>query len=163
MSRHERIYRNLRQVTVYVDMVGDLFHAGHIELLKAARAHGDWLVVGVLGDETAKSYKRLPIMTLAERVAVVEACRYVDEVIAGAPFEVDEAFLNEHDIATVVHGDDLSPQAAKAVYGAAVAAGKLRYVPRTTAISTTDLIQRVIDRSAPDIRSACATTEDPTL
>lgn len=95
---------------VYVDMVGDLFHAGHVELLRAARAHGDYLIVGVLSDETATAYKRTPIMKLAERVAVVEACRYVDEVIADAPFEVGEAFLLAHDIATVVHGDDLSPE-----------------------------------------------------
>lgn len=110
---------------VYVDMVGDLFHAGHVELLRAARTHGDYLIVGVLSDETAAGYKRPPIMTLAERVAVVEACRYVDEVIADAPFRIDEAFLAEHAITTVVHGDDLSPEGAEAVYGAAVAAGKL--------------------------------------
>jgi len=76
---------------VYVDMVGDLFHAGHVELLRAARRHGDWLVVGVLSDETVASYKRRPIMSLAERVAVIESCRYVDEVIEDAPFQVTEA------------------------------------------------------------------------
>lgn len=48
---------------VYVDMVGDLFHAGHVSLLREARRHGDWLVVGVLSDDTAASYKRRPIMT----------------------------------------------------------------------------------------------------
>ena len=100
---------------VYVDMVGDLFHAGHVELLRAAKAHGDRLIVGVLADETAEAYKRRPIMTLSERVAVVEACRYVDEVIAGAPFQVDNEFLAEHDIDVVVHGDDLTAEAAEAV------------------------------------------------
>ena len=133
---------------VYVDMVGDLFHAGHVELLRAARAHGAYLIVGVLSDETAAAYKRTPIMNLAERVTVIEACKYVDEVVADAPFQIDEAFLVEHDIATVVHGDDLSTRAAEAVYGAALAAGKLEYVPRTTGISTTDLIQRVLDAKA---------------
>ena len=129
---------------VYVDMVGDLFHAGHVELLRAARTHGDHVIVGVLSDESAAAYKRTPIMTLAERVAVIEACKYVDEVVAGAPFQIDEAFLAEHDITTVVHGDDLSPQGADVVYRAALTAGKLKYVPRTTGISTTDLIQRVL-------------------
>ncbi len=129
-------------------MVGDLFHAGHVELLRAARTHGDYLIVGVLSDETAASYKRRPIMGLDERVAVVEACRYVDEVIPDAPFQVDEQFLAEHDIAIVVHGDDLTPEGAESVYGAAVAAGKLEYVPRTSGISTTDLIQRVLDAKA---------------
>jgi cytidyltransferase-like protein len=135
---------------VYVDMVGDLFHAGHVELLRAARRHGDWLVVGVLSDETVASYKRRPIMSLAERVAVIESCRYVDEVIEDAPFQVTEGFLAEHDFATVVHGDDLSPQDAELVYGAAAAAGKLKYVRRTAGISTTELIQRVLEANASD-------------
>jgi cytidyltransferase-like protein len=126
-------------------MAGDLFHAGHVSLLREARRHGDWLIVGVLSDETVASYKRRPIMSLAERVAVIESCRYVDEVIEDAPFQVTEEFLAEHDITTVVHGDDLSPQDAEPVYGAAAAAGKLKYVRRTAGISTTELIQRVLD------------------
>ncbi len=133
---------------VYVDMVGDLFHAGHVSLLREARQHGDWLVVGVLSDDTAASYKRRPIMTLAERVTVIESCRYVDEVIEDAPFQVSEAFLDEHAITTVVHGDDLTPQGAESVYGPAAAAGKLTFIRRTGGISTTQLIQRVLDAAA---------------
>ena len=133
---------------VYVDMVGDLFHAGHVSLLREARRHGDWLVVGVMSDDTAASYKRRPIMTLAERVAVIESCRYVDEVIEDAPFRVTEEFLEEHAITAVVHGDDLSPEGAESVYGPAAAAGRLIYLPRTAGISTTQLIQRVLDAAA---------------
>ena len=94
---------------VYVDMVGDLFHAGHVALLRAARALGDELVVGVLSDETATAYKRRPIMTLDERVAVIEACRHVDEVIADAPDRLTHEFLEEHQLDLVVHGDDIDP------------------------------------------------------
>jgi cytidyltransferase-like protein len=130
---------------VYVDMVGDLFHAGHVALLREARRHGDWLVVGVLSDDTAASYKRRPIMSLTERVAVIESCRYVDEVIEDAPFRVTEDFLDEHAIDTVVHGDDLSAEGAESLYGPAVAAGRFAYVQRTGGISTTQLIQRVLD------------------
>lgn len=133
---------------VYVDMVGDLFHAGHVLLLREARRHGDWLVVGVLSDDTAASYKRRPIMSLAERVAVIESCRYVDEVIEDAPLQVTEAFLAERGITTVVHGDDLSPEGAEFAYGPAAAGGKLTFVRRTGGISTTQLIQRVLDAAA---------------
>ena len=133
---------------VYVDMVGDLFHAGHVALLREARGHGDHLVVGVLGDETTAAYKRRPIMTLAERVAVIESCRYVDEVIADAPFVVDEGFLDEHAITTVVHGDDLSLDGAASIYGPAVERGALVLVERTSGLSTTQVIQRVLERGA---------------
>lgn len=139
-----------RGTRVYVDMVGDLFHAGHVELLRAARREGDWLIVGVLSDETASAYKRRPIMTLAERVTVVESCRYVDEVIADAPFEVDADFLAVHAIDAVVHGNDLTPEGADAVYGDAVAAGKLVLVPRRSSLSTTELIRRVIEADRDD-------------
>ena len=130
---------------VYVDMVGDLFHAGHVALLRAARELGDHLVVGVLSDETAAAYKRRPIMTLAERVAVIEACRYVDEVIPDAPDRLTQEFLDEHEVALVVHGDDVG--AGAEVYGPAAATGRLRLVPRTGGISTTDLIARVRNRT----------------
>ena len=133
---------------VYVDMVGDLFHAGHVALLRAARELGDYLVVGVLSDETVAAYKRRPIMTLTERVAVIEACRYVDEVIPDAPNQLTAAFLDEHKLALVVHGDDLDAGAAADVYGPAVKTGRLRLVPRRGVISMTDLIARVRSRSA---------------
>jgi cytidyltransferase-like protein len=134
---------------VYVDMVGDLFHAGHISLLRKARRYGDWLIVGVLSDAAAASYKRRPIMTLAERVAVIECCRYVDEVVAGAPCQLTEEFLATHDITTVVHGDDLSPGEMQDWYGVAAGAGKLQLVRYTAGISTTELIMRVQERALP--------------
>lgn len=82
-------------------------------------------------------------MTLAERVAVIEACRFVDEVIADVPLRLTQAFLDEHDLALVVHGDDLDLAGAADVYGPVVAAELLRLVPRSRDISTTDLIARV--------------------
>ncbi|MBS3940053.1 MAG: adenylyltransferase/cytidyltransferase family protein [Actinobacteria bacterium] len=131
---------------VYVDMVGDLFHAGHVELLRQARGFGDHLVVGVLSDEVVAAYKRPPVMTLEERVAVIEACRYVDEVIPAAPDVVTLAFLRAHDLAVVVHGDDLGVDAIAGVYGEVAAAGMLRLVPERPDISTTNLLRRIRDR-----------------
>ena len=131
---------------VYVDMVGDLFHAGHVSLLREARQHGDWLVVGVLSDDTAASYKRRPVMTLDERMTVIAACRYVDEVVADAPLTVTQDFLDHHRISIVVHGDDLAPGVAESVYGPAVSAGRLVQVRRVLHLSTSQVIQRVRDR-----------------
>ncbi|MEU3514814.1 adenylyltransferase/cytidyltransferase family protein [Streptomyces sp. NPDC006654] len=127
---------------VYVDMVGDLFHPGHVALLRAARAFGERLIVGVLSDEVVARYKRKPIMTLAERVAVIEACRYVDVVLPNAPYRVTIGFLDLYGIDVVVHGDDLTADALKEVFGPVADAGKLRLVRYTAGVSTTELIRR---------------------
>lgn len=70
---------------VYVDIVGDLFHAGHVDFLKKARSFGDYLIVGVLADDVVEGYKRQPVLSLDERVKMVAACRYVDEVLVAPP------------------------------------------------------------------------------
>ena len=67
---------------VYVDAVADLFHYGHVGFLEKASALGDYLIVGVHSDETVSSYKRKPVMRMDERIAVVQGCRFVDEVVA---------------------------------------------------------------------------------
>ena len=133
---------------VYVDMVGDLFQPGHVALLRAACEFGDELVVGVLSDETVAAYKRRPVMRLAERVMVIEACRYVDEVIPDAPYRVTRDFLDGHRLALAVHSDDLPDEGVADVYGEVQQAGRLRFVPRTGAISTTALIERVRARTS---------------
>lgn len=134
------------QTRVYVDMVGDLFHMGHVALLKAAREMGDWLVVGVLSDEVVEAYKRRPIMSLDERTSVIRSCRYVDEVIPGAPDRVTIDFLDSHGIAFIVHGDDIVLSSTNHVYAEVAAAGRLRLIPRTNSISTTEIIRRVKER-----------------
>ena len=67
----------------YVQGVFDLFHIGHLNLLRRAKACCDYLIVGVVSDDIVKSYKnRMPCIPLDERMAIVEAVRYVDEVVA---------------------------------------------------------------------------------
>ncbi|MDP2669421.1 MAG: adenylyltransferase/cytidyltransferase family protein [bacterium] len=67
---------------VYTYGVFDLFHRGHVELLKEAKALGDELVVGVFSDEVAESFKRKPAISLADRVHMVQHCLFVDKVVA---------------------------------------------------------------------------------
>ncbi|MDL5199044.1 hypothetical protein [Streptomyces sp. ALI-76-A] len=55
-------------------------------------------------------------------------------------------FLDDHDIAVVVHGDDISPDAIEEVFGPVAAVGKLRLVEYTAGVSTTDLIRRCLAR-----------------
>lgn len=69
-------------VVGYVPGAWDMFHIGHLNILKRAREHVDWLVVGVVTDEALVDMKgRPPVITLDERMAIVEALRFVDEVV----------------------------------------------------------------------------------
>ena len=83
-------------VRVYIDLIGDLFHAGHLRHLEKARSLGDTLVIGVFDDETAAQISHVPVMNLDERVAVMAALRCVDEVIPAAPLVPDQAYLTVH-------------------------------------------------------------------
>jgi glycerol-3-phosphate cytidylyltransferase len=132
---------------VYVDMVGDLFHYGHVEFLRRARALGDTLVVGVHSDQTVASYKRAPLMTMDERIRVIEACRYVDEVVPDAPLRVTDEFLRVHGIDLVVHGDDMDAETLAGFYREPQARGILQIVPYTEGISTTTILERLARRA----------------
>ena len=132
---------------VYVDMVADLFHYGHVEFLKNARALGDHLLVGICPDEAVQANKRNPILNMEERIASVSGCRYVDEVIPNAPWRMDRAWIDRHNIQLVVHGDDYSQEQLENIYMVPIEMGIFRTVPYTKSISTTEIIRRIQDRS----------------
>ncbi len=128
---------------MYVDMVADLFHYGHVNFLRQARKHGDYLLVGVHADETVMSYKSRPIFSMAERVASVEGCRYVDEVVPNAPLTLDRAWIEQHKIDLILHGNDVSSEMEKLYYNTPIEMGIYRLVGYTPGISTTMIIARI--------------------
>ncbi|MEX0761256.1 MAG: adenylyltransferase/cytidyltransferase family protein [Dehalococcoidia bacterium] len=128
---------------VYVDMVADLFHYGHVNFLRQAKKHGDYLLVGVHADETVMAYKRRPILSMEERVASVKGCRYVDEVVPNAPLTIDRAWINQHNINLVMHGDDFSSELEELCYKVPIEMGIYRTVGYTPGISTTEIIARI--------------------
>ena len=140
----------MRMTRVYVDMVADIFHYGHVSFLKQARVLGDYLLVGVCTDEDMVDYKRKPILTMEERVASVAGCRYVDEVLPNAPFVVTRAWIEEHNIHLVVHGDDFSREQLEYFYKVPVEMGIFRTVRYTDGISTSEIISRIIQRMSLD-------------
>ena len=131
---------------VYVDPVADLFHYGHMEFLRKARGLGDYLLVGIHSDDVLESYKRKPILTMEERIASVTACRYADEVLPNAPLAVDRAWIEKYDIHLVVHGDDFTQEQMEYYYGVPIKMGIFRTVPYTQAISTSEIIRRIVER-----------------
>ena len=66
----------------YTQGTFDMFHIGHLNLIRNAKKHCDYLIVGVNADDLVESYKnKRPIVPLEERAEIVRAIRYVDEVI----------------------------------------------------------------------------------
>ncbi|XP_050675224.1 ethanolamine-phosphate cytidylyltransferase isoform X2 [Leptidea sinapis] len=91
---------------VYVAGAFDLFHVGHLDFLAAAHKQGDFLIVGLHTDLEVNRYKgsNYPIMNLHERVLSVLACKYVHEVVIGAPYSVTADLMDHFKVDVVCHG-----------------------------------------------------------
>lgn len=148
---------NKDTLTLYSDMVGDLFHFGHICFLKKAISVAQdkypnskiRVKVGLVGDETAEGYKRKPILSLKERAGLVRELRIVDEVIENCPLKTSNEFMDEHGIDLVAHGDDYDPDENEQYYGDVVKRNAMIFVPYTRGISTSDIIRRCYNRYLP--------------
>lgn len=91
---------------VYIDGAFDLFNVGHASTLKKAKELGTYLIVGIYDDETVNELKgsNYPIMNLHERVLNVCSCKWVDDVVIGAPRTIDEDMVKTLNIQIVVQG-----------------------------------------------------------
>jgi len=94
------------KIIVYTAGTWDMFHVGHLNILRAAKALGDVLIVGVKTDEVVLEYKsHYPLLSYEDRAAVVAACRYVDAVVPQRTQQKDE-LLGKMDVDILVVGDD---------------------------------------------------------
>merc|ERR1719201_3334380 len=93
-------------VVGYMAGAFDLFHLGHIKALQEAKKHCDYLVVGLHTDSVVNHNhgSNYPIMNLNERTLAVLSCRYVDEVLIGAPAAVTTQIIDYFKIKKVFHG-----------------------------------------------------------
>ena len=90
----------------YTTGVFDLFHVGHLNILKQAKMKCDYLIVGVSTDELVKEYKnKTPIISFEERKTIVEAIKYVDEVVPQESRDKIEAF-RKYQFDVMFVGDD---------------------------------------------------------
>lgn len=86
--------------------VYDLFHVGHLNILRQARAHCDYLIAGVASDEMVRRVKgRSPVVPVAERLEIVNSVRFVDEAIVESLFDKVETWKGiGYDV--IFKGDD---------------------------------------------------------
>jgi len=79
----------------YTTGVFDLFHIGHLNILKRARLECDYLIVGITTDELAMSVKgEKPFIPFEERVEIVESIKFVDEVVPQTTYNKMKAWNN---------------------------------------------------------------------
>ena len=123
---------------ILVDMSATLIHHGHIRLLQRASSLGQVVVALTMDEEVVKVKGYTPEIPFQGRREILEAIRYVDEVIP-APWLIDDDFLRQHNIDLLVHGEDNSNEVGR---------DKLMILPRTVGISSTIMRARVLEAVA---------------
>ena len=126
----------------------DLLHIGHVRYLQAARALGDFLVVGVNGDESTSELKGpgRPLNKERDRAEVVAALACVDLVSIFPQVRATE-FLRAAQPSIYVKGGDYSPETLNAEEAAALneIGSEIRIIPFEQGYSTTQLLKKLRD------------------
>lgn len=135
----------------YTTGVFDLFHIGHLNVLKNAKDKCEYLIVGVSTDECVQSYKdKLPIIPFEERRQIVEAIKYVDEVVPQENMDKYEAWQRIH-YDVLLHGDDwkgtpIYDKYSKQFEGTGVAIEFLPHTPGTSSTMLTDVLNKALKK-----------------
>jgi glycerol-3-phosphate cytidylyltransferase len=121
----------------------DLFHAGHVMMLKEARTQCDYLIVGLMIDPTVDrpGVKNKPVQTVLERFIQVKACSYVDEIIPYGTEKELMDILTSYQIDVRIIGEEYRDKQFTG-YNLPIA---VYFNSRQHSFSTTELRQRVLD------------------
>ena len=119
---------------IMVDMSATLIHHGHIRLLKAAKALSTVIVALTVDDEIISKKGYRPELSFNERKEILEAIRYVDEVVP-SKWLINEAYLDQHNIDLLVHGHDNSNP---------INQERLVILPRTEGIGSSMMRNRLV-------------------
>ena len=130
---------------VYVDGCFDLAHFGHFNFIRQASQLGKELYAGVHNDEEVIRNKGTVVFSQEERAIMIKACKWVTKVIPDSPYDVTIEWLDKWNCECCVHGDDLALNADGVdCHQPVIDAGRFETVPRTKAISTTNIIGRML-------------------
>lgn len=129
----------------YTTGVFDMFHIGHLNILRRAKEQCDYLIVGVSTDELVESYKnKTPIIPFEHRAAIVEAIKYVDRVVPQTSMNKIDAWHKLH-FDLMFHGSewkgtDLYNEIEKSL---AEVGARVIYLEPTKGISSTILREKI--------------------
>ncbi len=125
-----------REIRVLTYGTFDLFHVGHVRILKRAKELGDKLIVGLSTDEFNSIKGKQAIFSYGERKEILESCKYVDEVIPEKDWDQKIDDIKTHRIDLLVMGSDWEGSEKFEYLKDYV---NVLYLPRTEEVSTTDL------------------------
>lgn len=131
----------------YTTGVFDLFHIGHLNILKRAKEQCEYLIVGVTSDELCYARKnKYPVISLNERMEIVQAIRYVDKVVVQTDMDKLEAVKRYH-VDAVFVGNDWQNTAQWNRYETQFAKEKCTvvYLPHTDGTSST-MLKKVLEK-----------------
>ena len=143
---------------VYVGMSADVFHHGHVNIIKEARKYGD-VIVGLLNDKAVSDHKRLPYLNWENRKKIIENIKGVTQVFEQSEWDYAPSIL-KYKPDFMVHGTDwltgpLAPYRDLAIKALESYGGKLVEVEYTKDVSSTSLtLNQKIIGTTPDIRKA---------
>ncbi|XP_006635464.1 ethanolamine-phosphate cytidylyltransferase [Lepisosteus oculatus] len=135
---------------IYVAGAFDLFHIGHVDFLESVYKQSDkpYVIVGLHFDQEVNRYKgkNYPIMNVHERTLSVLACRYVSEVVIGAPYAVTADLLDHFKIDLVCHGktEVFPDKDGSDPYAEPKKRGIFHTVDSGNDLTTDDIVQRII-------------------
>ena len=112
----------------------DLFHVGHLNILKRAKELGDYLIVAVSSDKFNESKGKKAYHSVEDRVKILKSIKYVDEVIVEESWDQKYKDIKQHDIDIFVMGHDWEGKFDELNEYCEVV-----YLPRTDGISTTKI------------------------
>ncbi|KAI3352879.1 hypothetical protein L3Q82_019456 [Scortum barcoo] len=136
---------------IYVAGAFDLFHIGHVDFLEMVykQAERPYVIVGLHFDQEVNRYKgkNYPIMNIHERTLSVLACRYVSEVVIGAPYAVGKDLLDHFKVDLVCHGktEVFPDKDASDPYAEPRKRGIFRTIDSGNNLTTDDIVQRIIE------------------
>lgn len=119
----------------------DLIHTGHINILRRAKEMGDYLVVAISTDEFNTIKHKQAYYSFEQRKQILEAIRYVDEVIPEHTWDQKIQDVKEHDIDIFVMGHDWEGE-----FDFLKKYCEVIYLPRTEGVSTTKTKQDLSKR-----------------
>lgn len=130
----------------YTSGVYDMFHIGHLNLLKRAKEQCDFLVVGVTTDELAQYKKKTPIIPYEERAAIVSAIKYVDKVVPQENMD-KLAACKKNNAEVIFVGDDWkgTDKWNKIEQDLATIGAEVVYFPYTKGTSSTILREKLLN------------------